>query len=166
MHIQSVIYSQFERAYRPRVHRISLLPALMLTHNCILIRRILTQMGYHRTKIMKLSSLELRYLRKQFLTVSPQPLAIQLPLSQLLHCSRHKSLVLLQTNSAFRAEGMRIVDPGRKSISRPGSQREMRPSTSAEDASIPSSLLTLPNLVLASFRGESCSSTAEDLRLL
>ena len=165
MHIQSVIYSQFERAYRPRVHRISILPALMSIHNCILIRRILTQMGCHRTKFMKLSSLELRHLRKQFLTVSP-PLAIQLPLSQLLHCFRHKILVLLQMNSVFRAEGMRIVDPGGKSISRPRSQREMRRSTSAEDAPIPSALLTLPNLVLASLRGESCSSTAEDLRLL
>ena len=41
---------------------------------------------------MKLSSLELRHLRKQLLTVSPPPLAIQLPLFQLLHCSRHKSL--------------------------------------------------------------------------
>jgi hypothetical protein len=93
----------------------------MLIHNCISIRRILTQMRCHRTKIMKLSSLELRHLQKQFLTVSPPPLAIQLPLSQLLLCSPHKSLVLLQTNSAFRAEGMRIIDPGGKSISRPKS---------------------------------------------
>jgi hypothetical protein len=42
----------------------------------------------------------------------------------------------------------------------------MLPSMSAEDASIPSALLILPDLVLASFRGESCSSTAEDLRFL
>ena len=117
------------------------------------LRRILTQMRCHRMKIIKLSSLELRHLRKQFLTVPPPPLAIQLPLSQLLLCSPHKSLVFLQTNRAFRAEGMRIVDPSGKPISRPRSHNvRCAPRRRPKTPQYP--------------RGETCSSTAEDLQLL